>query len=60
MKIILRGYARFGARWPVISKYYLVRSGTMLEAEYESSPRLDKIRKTYNVSASGINMRETI
>lgn len=59
-KVIMRAYARLGPRWPVISKYYGIRSASMLEADFEGSPRLEKIRRIYNVQAEYGSIREII
>lgn len=59
-KILCKAYARFGTRWPVIAKYYCLRSAEMLQAEYEKCTKLEKLRKSYGIVAAYPPLKELL
>lgn len=46
---MIKAYKKFGDRWPIISKYYDLRSGELLRGEYENDIKLSRLRKSYNI-----------
>lgn len=58
--MLISAYSRFGSRWPVISRYYQLRTPEFLEAEYNQHERLLRRRTKENILTPYPSLKELI
>jgi hypothetical protein len=60
IEVLQEAYARYGPRWPVISRYYQIRTPEFLEAEFTKCDRLLRKRVKEGVVCGYEGLRELL